>query len=166
MPPQQSSFKAGQQGTTVRIVEETSYPFSGKITLTVFPESEVEFPLYLRLPGWAERASIAVNEEQPAEVKAPGKLAVLERRWKYGDQVSLSLDESVRIKLWPGIGQAASVSRGPLWFSLEIKEIWKSYGGTEAWPAYEVLPGSDWNYALILDKNNLAENIRLAEKRN
>jgi hypothetical protein len=163
--PSTVEVKAGQQGTMVRIVEETSYPFSGKISLTVFPESEVEFPLYLRLPGWAEKASIAVNEEKAAEVKAPGKLAVLERRWKYGDQVSLFLDESIRVKFWPGIGQAASVSRGPLWFSLEIKEIWKSYGGTETWPAYEVWPGSDWNYALILDQDNLAENIRLVEKK-
>ncbi len=158
-------LKVGQKGQVVRLIEDTSYPFSGKITFTVFSEEEVEFPLYLRLPGWAESAFIWVNDEQPAEVNAPGKFAVLERHWKYGDQICLNLEESIRIKFWTGIGQAISVARGPLWFSLEIKEIWKSYGGTQDWPAWEVLPGSDWNYALEIDKDNLIRNIKLVEKK-
>ncbi len=163
--PSSVELKVGPRGQVVRLIEETSYPFSGKIVFTVVSAGEVAFPLYLRLPGWAQKALISVNDEQPAEVKAPGKFAVLERRWKYGDQICLNLEESVQFNFWPGIGQAISIRRGPLWFSLEIKEIWEKYNGTESWPAWEVLPGSDWNYALVIDRDNLAKNVRLIEKR-
>ena len=39
-------------GTEVKITEDTGYPFSDRITLTISARREVEFPLYLRIPGW------------------------------------------------------------------------------------------------------------------
>jgi len=103
------------------------------MSFTVVSGRRSRLPVVPCLPGWAQTAFISINNEQPKEVKAPGKFAVLERRWKYGDQICLDLEESVQFKFWPGIGQAISLRRGPLWFSLEIKEIWEKYDGTESW---------------------------------
>ena len=47
--------------TVVHISEETDYPFRGTVRIKVDPASAVEFPLRLRIPGWAEGAAISVN---------------------------------------------------------------------------------------------------------
>lgn len=41
-----------------------------------------------------------------------------------------------------------SVYRGPLASSLKIDERYERFGGTDQWPAYEILPTSDWNFGL------------------
>ncbi|HYA48455.1 MAG TPA: hypothetical protein VEG35_02045, partial [Burkholderiales bacterium] len=58
-----------------------------------------------------------------------------------------------------------SVWRGPLWYSLKIGEDWKRYGGTEAWPAYEVLPTTPWNYGLLVSAVNPGASVQLAAQR-
>jgi len=148
--PSEVRAKAGN-GQEVRISEDTWYPFGDVIDFTIWTESAAEFPLYLRLPDWAEEAAISVNgRKQEAELR-PGHYAVLARQWKNGEQVRLEFFPKIRVKKWPKTGNAVSVRRGPLWFSLKIAEEWNRYGGTDDWPAYEILPISPWNYGLVLD---------------
>ncbi len=163
--PSAVNFKAGGQGNSVRIIQDTEYPFGGRIELTVYVDRPVSFPLYLRIPGWAEKAIITVNGSHPREIRAAGEFAVIERDWRYGDRILLELDEPIRVEFWPGLGRAASIRRGPLWYSLEINEEWKRAGGTDDWPAWEVLPASAWNYALLLNPGSPAADIKLIEKR-
>jgi DUF1680 family protein len=163
--PSMVNFKAGNLGKAVRIVQDTNYPFSGRIELTVYADEPVAFPLYLRMPGWAEKASISINGGKPREIKAAGEFAVVEQTWKYGDRITLDLEQSIKVHFWPGLGQAASIRRGPLWYSLEIKEEWKRAGGSDDWPAWEVLPASPWNFALLLDPKAPAKDIKLIEER-
>ncbi len=42
------------------------------------------------------------------------------------------------------------MSRGPLTYALKIGEQIVRAGGTDAWPAYEILPTTPWNYGLVL----------------
>ncbi|MCX8160809.1 MAG: glycoside hydrolase family 127 protein [Candidatus Saccharicenans sp.] len=163
--PSMVNFKAGSEGREVRIIQDTDYPFDGRIELTIYTGQPVFFPLYLRIPGWAEQASISINGGRPKEIRAAGELAVIERSWKYGDRVIIELEQPIRVHFWPGLGQAASVRRGPLWYSLEIKEEWKRAGGTDDWPAWEVLPASPWNFALLLDPRDPTGGMKLTEKR-
>ncbi len=158
-------FKAGEKGIPARIIQDTDYPFETRIDLTLYLEEPVEFPVYLRLPGWAEKAWLSINGSREVELKNPGEYAAVCRFWKNGDRITLVLDQPVKVHFWPGLGQAASVRRGPLWYSLEIKEEWKRAGGTDDWPAWEVLPASPWNYALVLDPQKPQKGIELIEKR-
>jgi hypothetical protein len=57
----------------------------------------------------------------------------------------------VEVKRWKENKGSASVRRGPLWYSLKIGEEYRRYGGTEAFPAYEVYATTPWNYGLVLD---------------
>src|ERR1035437_7724954 len=50
------SAKVGA-GTSVKIAEETDYPFSDTITLKLSTAQPVKFPLYLRIPRWCTAAS-------------------------------------------------------------------------------------------------------------
>jgi len=149
-------------GVTVGISEETDYPFGDVIYFTLRTEQTVEFPLYLRIPEWCAGARLAVNETYVEAGLQPGTYAAVERQWKNGDKIRLELPMRFEVKIWEKIGGAVSVRRGPLWYSLKIEEKWQRYGGTDEWPAYEVLPDSPWNYGLLVDPRNPAAAIKLA----
>ncbi len=153
------------EGAEVEFLEETSYPFEDEVRLTVSCERPAAFPLYLRLPGWSKEVRITVNGV-PVEGHFPGgRYAVLRRTWRHGDQVRLEFGPSIEIVSWPSVRGAVSVRRGPLWYALRIGEDWRRYGGTEAWPAFEVLPTTAWNYGLVMGPGDAAPPVRLASRR-
>lgn len=82
----------------VRVVQETDYPASGKVVLTVYPEKDksLNFDLVLRIPEWCKETSIFVNGEQQSAFVDRGYI-VLSRRWKTGDRVMLILDMQARL---------------------------------------------------------------------
>lgn len=138
-------------GSSVRISETTDYPFSDTIRLKVSTSQPAGFPLYLRIPGWCTDASVKVNGKTIKVNAAPLQYIRLERSWADGDKVELRLPMRVEVRRWPKNHDAASVSYGPLTFSLKVGERWARYGGTDNWPEYEVFPTTDWDYGLILD---------------
>jgi hypothetical protein len=152
-------------GAEVRVVEETAYPFGDDIDFMVSTPAAVRFPLYLRIPGWAGEAAISVNQEKLTTELRSGAYAVLNREWRNGDRVRLSFLPKITAKTWTKAGNSVSIRRGPLWFSLKIGEEWKRYGGTDAWPAYEILPTTPWNYGLVLDPGNPEQTVTLAGRK-
>jgi len=68
----------------------TDYPNSGDVTMEVKEKSNV--PLAFRVPRWCDGMTVRVNGENPVPVGRPAKgLYVLERAWKAGDTVRLSM---------------------------------------------------------------------------
>jgi len=162
--PSEITAKVGG-GAEVRISEDTAYPFDDSIDFTVWTSTAVRFPLYLRVPDWAGEASITMDGNQiPAKTQSGG-YAVIRRDWRNGDRVRLSLFPKITVKTWEKMGNSISVRRGPLWFSLKIGEEWKRYGGTDVWPAYEILPTTPWNYGLVLDPDSPGATIILADQK-
>jgi len=135
--------------TVVHISEETDYPFRGTARIKVDPASPMEFPLRLRIPGWAEGAAISVNGQAQA-LTATGTFAKIDRRWKAGDFVELKLP--LRPRFSRGFNDSVTIDRGPLVFSFPIGEDWvklRDRGMTADW---QVFPSSQWNYALAVDE--------------
>jgi hypothetical protein len=137
-------------GVEATITESTRYPFEEQVTFKIALPKAARFPLYLRIPAWCEQAGLAVNGAQTSTPLAAGKLAKLDREWQSGDVVVLSLPMQVKLTKWTGNRGTVSVNRGPLTYSLQIKEDYRRYGGTEKWPAWDIFPGSPWNYGLVL----------------
>jgi hypothetical protein len=162
--PAEVKAKVGD-GREVRISEDTWYPFSDFIDFTVWADSPVAFPLYLRIPDWSERTRIFINGDKQAVELRPGHYAAITRKWRNGDQVRLVFFPTIEVKSWEKIGHSVSVRRGPLWFSLKIGEEWKRYGGTDAWPAYEILPTTPWNYGLILEPSHPEASISVESQK-
>jgi uncharacterized protein len=146
--------------TTVRVVEETDYPFRDKVRLKVNPEDPVEFSLRLRIPQWATGAAIRINSDaQPAPTA--GTFALIERRWKTGDEVEIEFP--MRPRVVHGHRGSISMEHGPLVFSYGIDESWvklRERGMTADW---QVFPASQWNYALQINAAAPAENIAVTE---
>lgn len=142
-------------GTSVTITENTGYPFTDTITLTVSIASPTAFPLYLRVPGWCASPSIAVNGSHVSAPAGPAYTSI-SRTWTTGDTVTIQLSSTPAVATWPANGGAVSVSNGALDYSLQIGENYVQFAGTSEFPEYEVHATSAWNYALALPSSNPA----------
>jgi len=99
-------------GTKVKLTQETDYPVTNRVVLTVAPERAASFALKLRIPGWSQRTVLTVNgEPQTAE---SGTYATIARRWKTDDQVTLEFDFRGRIIRAPSGAPQQAVMRGPI----------------------------------------------------
>ena len=150
-------------GASVKVAEETDYPFGDTVTLKISAAQPVRFPLYLRIPGWCSNASAKLNGKAVQFVAEPLAYVVLERQWKDGDTVSLRLPMEVSVRKWVKNHDAVSVNYGPLSFSLKIGERWERYGGTDEWPELEVFATTPWNYGLVLNEKNPAKSFKVVK---
>ncbi len=138
-------------GKTIKIEQQTTYPFSDTIDLLFTARSSVRFPLVMRIPDWCKAAKLYINNvRQPIDVAAKGWLKI-DRIWKDGDRLRWTLPSEFNVKRWKKNKNGISVHKGPLLFSLKIEEEWQAFGDSDAWPGYEVFPSSNWNYGLMLN---------------
>lgn len=98
----------------LRVVEKTDYPIGGRIEITVQPNAPDRFVLNLRIPAWSAGTKVALNGKKIDAVR-PGTYLALDRLWKPGDRILLTLD--MRPRLWvkePESAQAVSIYHGPI----------------------------------------------------
>ena len=112
----------GRVAMTVR----TDYPWDGTIRLVLDAAPAGEFALRLRVPAWAEGATLALGDGPPASVP-PGEYATVRRRWQTGDSVVLELPMRVRrIVANPNVEETrnqVALMRGPLVYCLEAADL-------------------------------------------
>lgn len=168
-------------GKSVTLTETTNYPFDDTVTLTLNTGDAVAFPMYLRIPQWAEGALVKVNGVVQPASGAAGKYVCLNRQWNDGDIIELTMPMSMSANVWQQNKGCVSVNYGPLTLSLKIDEIseqhdsrdrdfvqddshWQEGVDASLWPCYVLRPGSDWNYALKVDKDNLPVEFSVVKK--
>jgi len=127
-------------GKTVKIGQETDYPWDGNIKLTVTPDKSSEFAICLRIPGWAKGRPVPSDlyrfedsTVKPVTLKINGKTVNanpasdgyvhLKRKWRKGDVVTLDLPMPVKRvyaheKVETDKGKV-SLMRGPIVYCLE-----------------------------------------------
>lgn len=122
--------------------QTTEYPWDGKVTINVDKTSGKQYAIKVRIPGWAQNKPVPTNlytcstKLTPYIIKVNGKVvsplgesvgangyAVLNRKWKKGDKIELTLPMEIqRIKANDNAqddrGKAA-YARGPIVYCLE-----------------------------------------------
>jgi hypothetical protein len=161
-------------GTTVRFEEDTHYPFEETIRFTLHADKAAAFPLYLRIPGWCQSATISINGKDILTRPEPGKYVRIEREWKNNDTVVLNLPMKISVQTWAANHGSVSVDYGPLTFSLKIGENyirqnstqtaigdsrWQKTADPSQWPAFDIFPTAPWNYGLILNNAEPAKSF-------
>lgn len=111
--------------SVVGVVQETAYPWDGEVLLRVEPRNEMQFALHLRIPSWATQASVEVAGEK-ISVPAPGEYVRIQRTWRPGEEVQLSVDMPPQwIEAHPrveaDVGRVA-LRRGPLIYCVEAAD--------------------------------------------
>jgi hypothetical protein len=126
-------------GHTVKITEETRYPWDGLVKMTIHPDTSAQFTIDVRIPGWArdqavpgdlykfidhpnEAVTLKVNGQEVA-VQLEKGYASLDRKWNDGDTIELNLPMPVRrvaanesVKADRG---RVALQRGPIVYCLE-----------------------------------------------
>ena len=143
------------------ITETTGYPFSDVIVFTVNLSAPGTFPLYFRIPSWAQAAQLTVDGT--TLTPAAGSVCQINRNWQPGDVVTLQLNNQVQTET--RYNNAASVTWGPLAFALRVGEsftpISSAAEDAPLFPPFptgvanwQITPATPWNYALVIDRNN------------
>jgi hypothetical protein len=149
----------------VTILEKTDYPFKGNIKFSIGTAKPVRFPLYLRIPGWAD--SVAINFNGKTVTGQAGTTIKLNEKWNDGDVIDMIIPMKIRTER--RYNGAVSVLRGPLYLSLRIDKEYKSvkinydnfgYKGSVDW---EIYPKSPWNYGLMIDPVNKDRGFQTTE---
>ncbi|WP_162854202.1 glycoside hydrolase family 127 protein [Dictyobacter aurantiacus] len=84
-------------GQTITVQQRTNYPWEGEVELEVQTDRPAFFSLFLRIPAWAQGASITINGQVYSGSIEPGSYVEIQREWKAGDSVHLSLPLEVRM---------------------------------------------------------------------
>jgi len=151
-------------GIKISILQETKYPFDEDISFSVTASRPVQFPLYLRVPGWCENPKLSINGAATSVEAGPRSYIMIDRKWSDGDKVGLKLPMEIKLREWTQNGGSVSVDRGPLTYSLKIGERYVREGGTDVWPAWEIHPTTAWNYGLVLNDSEPASSFSLVRK--
>jgi uncharacterized protein len=111
-----------EDGTGLKVVQKTNYPWDGAVDITVTPAKPAEFTLYLRIPGWSDGTQVKVNGES-ATGAIPGQYLALQRRWSAGDAINVKFNMAPQVieanpRVVDDYGRVA-VQRGPLIYCLE-----------------------------------------------
>ncbi|MFH1006926.1 MAG: beta-L-arabinofuranosidase domain-containing protein [Candidatus Latescibacterota bacterium] len=156
-----SSFKDhSPQAGNVEIVQETDYPFSEQVRITVRAERPAVFSVRLRMPEWCKGARVTING-QDVPVKTEESWIDLNRLWGARDVIELTLPMETRVEIDPD--GLAVVQRGPLVYALPVEgrriEV-------DQWGSFEqlVTTESKWNYALVLDPADPAKSFTYKER--
>jgi uncharacterized protein len=108
-----STLRWTQGGTQVSLTQRSGYPFDGSVKLDLALAKPAEFAVLLRIPAWAQGASILVNGKPvPAD---PGAFATIRRSWKNGDLIEMDLPMRLRLEaIDPQHPQTVALLCGPL----------------------------------------------------
>ncbi|HMD72762.1 MAG TPA: beta-L-arabinofuranosidase domain-containing protein [Steroidobacteraceae bacterium] len=87
-----------QGGSRCSLRMETEYPYEGLVRMTLALPSEQTLTVNLRIPAWANGASLAVNGKRVARDWQPGTFAALRRAWRAGDFIELELPRPMRLE--------------------------------------------------------------------
>jgi DUF1680 family protein len=133
----EGKMTVGSRSVTVR--QETHYPWDGAVRIVLEPEREGRFAVLVRIPGWArnevlpselykfldpapEAATLKVNGEETQYDLEKG-YARLERSWRKGDAIELTLPMPVRRVVAHEAGKddagKVALERGPLVYCAE-----------------------------------------------
>ncbi len=116
-----------KDGSSLSVTQETAYPWNGDIKFTIKESSKNPFSFFLRIPGWASKASVMVNGKALETVVTPGTYAEIHRKWKKGDVISLSIPmEAELIAANPLVEEnrnQIAVKRGPVVYCAESVDM-------------------------------------------
>ena len=160
-----SNVTANIHGKPISVVESTGYPFDGTVRFAMNLKEPETFPLALRVPGWAESASVSLNGKPLSTLRsgcqagadrfrkgqAPCDVSKMitriNRKWNNGDVLTVSFSMTPRVSHW--YHDAAVFERGPLVFSLPLNANWSQLTHySEKSSDWQLQSAAKWNYAV------------------
>ncbi len=142
-----TSLASGQR---VTVHQQSEYPWNGEITFEVQPSEPTAFSLFLRIPAWANDATVLVNDAPLTTPIVSGSYLAVQRVWQAGDVVRLTLPMPMRLlESHPHVTNnrnRVALMRGPLVYCLEQADhpdvdVWDIVLPREL--SWEIVPKAD-----------------------
>ena len=162
------SASPATSGATPSVSSATSYPVAAA---AFTPSSPDAAPTSADTRGSAQSKIVSSASDSPPNPKskipaaATARYLRIERAWRGGDTITLTLPMTITTRRWTENKNSLSVNYGPLTFSLKIGERYNQRDSAETalkkssqwqpnvdktkWPSYEILPTTPWNYGLL-----------------
>jgi DUF1680 family protein len=94
-----SQFDWTRGGNAVRLTQVTQYPLAREIAIRVDTQKPEDFAVALRIPAWAGPATkVAINGEAFAAAIKPGAFLRIQRNWREGDRIALTMDMPLHLE--------------------------------------------------------------------
>ena len=114
-------------GGTVKLRQQTDYPWQGTVQIAVESAPATEFSLFLRIPGWVGNAQVTVNGKPVGGQTKSGSYREIKRAWAAGDKVELVLPMPAELlEAHPLVEETrnqTAVRRGPIVYCLESVDL-------------------------------------------
>ncbi len=113
-------------GQKVKFTQKSAYPWSEAVEMVYGGKKGAKFALKLRIPQWADGATLKVNGvDMP--LSGTGIFAVVDRKWSVGDKVELNLPMRPIINegnpMVEEVRNQVAISYGPLAYCVEGKDL-------------------------------------------
>ena len=114
-------------GSEIQIIQTTTYPWDGHISIRIEKCKEDAFDLMIRIPDWAQNAQIHINGVESTSKIESGQFATINRKWNAKDEVIVNLPMPVsfieghhRIE---EVRNQLAVKRGPIVYCVETPDL-------------------------------------------
>ena len=108
-----SELKWKEKGLTLR--QETNFPEEEATRLEFKADKPVKLVLKIRYPSWAQSGmALMVNGKKQAVSDKPGSYVTIDREWKSGDSVQISLPMRLHLEAMPDDPKMVAVLYGPI----------------------------------------------------
>jgi uncharacterized protein len=115
------------RGGNLKLSQVTDYPWDGKVVITLNEAPNDNFSVFFRIPGWCSDAKLLVNGKAQIVRLVSGSYAEVNRNWKAGDRIELTLPMPVRLiesnPLVEETRNQVAVKRGPVVYCLESVDL-------------------------------------------
>jgi len=120
----------------LRFKQETRFPEEQGTMITVTAKNPAQLAVNLRIPYWAQNGNVKINGSALPAFSSPSSYLTLNRVWKTGDKIELSLPMGLHIHAMPDDETIQAAMYGPLVLAGRFEPVTKemSYGDYEPKP--------------------------------
>ena len=120
----------------LRVRQETRFPEQEGSSFTISAKSPVQMAINLRIPYWVRGGSVKINGTTLQAFASPSSYLSLNRVWKNGDKIELSLPMGLHIDAMPDDATVQAVMYGPVVLAGSFDPVTKEmmYGDYEPKP--------------------------------
>jgi hypothetical protein len=109
------------KGRTLVVKQETDYPVSGKVRVTLDLDRDEEMTLQFRIPAWSAEHKVSVNGKAVSGVNG-GEYVKVKRKWSSTDVVELALDMRGKVTIHgDGERKFNAITRGPIVLAMDSR---------------------------------------------
>jgi DUF1680 family protein len=124
----------------LRVRQETRFPEEQGTTITISAKNPAQLAINLRIPYWVEGGNVKINGAALPAFASPSSYLTLNRLWKSGDKIELSLPMGLHIDSMPDNQTIQAAMYGPLVLAGRFEAVTKemTYGDSEPKPGGEM----------------------------